>query len=59
MNLLYNQEVHHFDDLYPTTKGHESKNCAFGNEESSFVSEIERTFTFSYNVTKVLKFITN
>ena len=25
MNLLYIQEVHHFDDLYPTTKGHESQ----------------------------------
>ena len=25
MNLLYNQEVHHLDDLYPTTKGHESQ----------------------------------
>ena len=25
MNPLYKQEVHHFDDLYPTSKTHESQ----------------------------------
>ena len=42
---LYKQEVHHFDDLYSTSKAHESERTAFGNEESSFVSEIKDTST--------------
>ena len=44
---LYKQEVHHFDDLYSWSKAHESQviRTAFGNEESSFVSEIKETST--------------
>ena len=45
---LYKQEVHHFDDLYPTSKAHESQLRIVQSEmksQSSFVSAVESTST--------------
>ena len=46
MKPLYKQEVHRFDDLYSTSKAHESQFRIVQSEmksQSSFVSAIEST----------------
>ena len=62
MKPLYKQEVHHFDDLYPTLKAHESQviRTVHSGMKSQVLSLQSRgRLHFFQQVTKVLEFITN